>query len=272
MELKSLGTFNHAGRPIDTIRFETINGKQIKYQSIGSDDLIAMPVQSIVKIAVDPHPDYFTALDKLVPFAIKAMDLGKNWQVESSIGSLRLEWSYNNTTEKYIYKIAEITIFRSSDISEIPIDRSLKFGGIIIDDIPWEVRDAIEDILDQAWFYCTGKKTAQLNLFEMPTQEPRATQTLAEKAELIDRIIKKDVPEEVIEKAIAEAVDRKRKAVSMKLKNMGVENYRIEDYLGDAADNPSVEGFHDWQCEPDQQQPIAQKRTRSKAKKEAVPA
>ncbi|MBC7515512.1 MAG: hypothetical protein H7237_03615 [Alkalinema sp. FL-bin-369] len=265
MELKSLGTFNHAGRPIDTIRFEAINGKQIKYQSIGSDDLIAMPVQSIVKIAVDPHPDYFTALDKLVPFAIKVMDLGKNWQVESSIGSLRLEWSYNNTTEKYTYKIAEITIFRSSDISEIPIDRSLKFGGIIIDDIPWEVRDAIEDILDQAWFYCTGKKTAQLNLFEMPNPEPRATQTLAS----IQEPVKKE------------------------LLDLGVKSFYIEDYFGFAGESPSALGFAAWQSEEDAEQPtMAQsgaslkdtakavvtdaisrsKGTRSKAKKEAVTA
>ena len=246
MELKALGTFNHAGRPIDTIRFEAINGKNIKFKAIGNNNLIAMPVTSEVKIAVDPHSDYFTALDKLVPFAIKVMKLEKDWLPISSIGSLRLEWSYNNTAEKYTYKIAEITIFRSSDISEIPIDRSLKFGGIIIDDIPWEVRDAIEDIFDQAWFYCTGKKTAQLNLFEMPTQEPRATQTLA---------------------AIQEPVKKE-------LLDLGVKSFYIEDYFGVAGETPSALGFAAWQAEEIETEipAIAQKRTRSKAKKEAVPA
>lgn len=166
MELKSLGTFNHIGRPIDAIRFEVINGTQIRYQSVPADGL-AMPVQSIVKVNVDPHPEYFEALDKLVPFAVKVLDLGPAWLVGSSIGSLKLDWTYNNNTEKYTYKITEISIARYSDVSEIVIPRIIKFGGITIDDIPWEVRDAIEGIIDEAWLYCIGKKTAQLNLFDV---------------------------------------------------------------------------------------------------------
>lgn len=250
MELKPLGTFRMgSGRPVDTIRFESISGKQIKYQSIASDGL-SMPVQSIVKINQEPHPDYFSALDKLAPFAIKVLDLGKHWQAVSTIGSLKLEWTYNNNTEKFTYKIQEIALARPSDISEIAIERFIKFGGIVIDDIPWEVRDYIEVIMDEAWLYCSGKKTAQLNLFEMVS------------------------------------VETAQKAVKIALQGMGVESYRIEDYLGEAGDSPSVEGFHEWQCEPEQQCLIrsekalkefrkktiepAAKSTRSKAK--AVPA
>jgi hypothetical protein len=169
MEIKTLGTFNQVGRPVDTIRFQTINSKQIKYKTIGTDGL-AMPVQSIVKISLDPHPDYFTALDRLAPFAIKTLDLGKHWQAVTSVGSLKLEWTYNNNTKKFTYKIAEISGARPSHISEIPIERTFKLGDIIIDDIPWEVRDAIESIMDEAWMYCTGKKSAQLNLFDNPGQ------------------------------------------------------------------------------------------------------
>jgi hypothetical protein len=166
MELQKYGSFNMTvGRPIDSLRFEKMNGKQIVFQQVSATDL-AMPVQSIVKINQDPHSDYFKALDALVPFAIKVMDLGPHWQ-HSSIGSLKLEWTYNNNTEKFTYKIDSITIARPSHLSELAIPRMMNFGGIVIDDIPYEVRDAIENIMDQAYLYVHGKKTAQLNLFDV---------------------------------------------------------------------------------------------------------
>ena len=236
-----------------------------------------MPVQSIVKIAFEPHPDYFEALDKLVPFAIKTLDLGKHWHAVSSIGSLRLDWSYNNVTEKYTYKIAEITIDRPSHIAEICIDRSIKFGGIIFDDIPWEVRDAIEAIMDEAWLYCSGKKNAQLNLFDMPTKP----------GELASK------PGELESKKVdTSTLLALQESVQADLRSAGIKQFYIEDYLGAAGDTPSVEGFHEWQEEEDEEQMIAQpgdslmdtakavvndaisrsKGTRSKAKKEAVTA
>jgi hypothetical protein len=254
------------GRPVDAIRFEAMNGKQIKYQSVATDGL-AMPVQSIVKIAFDPHPDYFEALDRLVPFAIKTLDLGKHWHVVSSIGSLKLDWSYNNVTEKYTYKIAEITIARPSDIAEICIDRTIKFGGIIIDDIPWEVRDAIETIMDEAWLYCTGKKNAQINLFDMSTKP----------GELASK------PGELETKNL----ESLHQTIKRELSILGVRSFYIEDYFGVAGETPSVEGFAAWQAEEDEELPIAQSGdslmdtaksvvndaiSRSKAKKEAVPA
>jgi hypothetical protein len=220
-----------------------------------------MPVQSIVKLNQDPHPDYFTALDKLAPFAIKTLDLGKHWELVSSIGSLKLDWSYNNNTEKFTYKIAEITIARLSHISEISIPRSIKFGGIIIDDIPFDVQAAIEDIMDEAWLYCIGQKTAQLNLFEIQKKMEPNPPPIVQRSKTVEALLE-----------------------------LGVERYKIDDYLGVAGDFPTVDGFAEWQEEEEAEQPSAQyedrlmdtakvvaseaisrsKGTRSKAKKEAA--
>lgn len=244
MELKKYGTFNMSvGRPIDALRFEKMNAKQIVFQQVSAED-VAMPVQSIVKINQDPHPDYFKALDALVPFAIKVMDLGPHWQF-SSIGSLKLEWTYNNNTEKFTYKIDSITIARLSHLSELAIPRMMTFGGIVIDDIPYEVRDAIENIMDQAYLYVLGKKTAQLNLFD--TQ-----------------------PKPELDSAVLTVI---RGEVIKALEERGVHHEGIELYLEFAGNSPSVEGFLDWNEEDDiSEEPIVPvaKQTRSKAKKGAV--
>lgn len=244
MELQKYGTFNMTvGRPIDSIRFEKMNGKQIVFQQVSATDL-AMPVQSIVKINQDPHPDYFKALDALVPFAIKVMDLGPHWQY-SSIGSLKLEWTYNNNTEKFTYKIDSITIARPSALSELAIQRMMTFGGIVIDDIPYEVRDAIEAIMDQTYLYVLGKKTAQLNLFDFESKSEPDSKDLT-----------------VLQYEVTKA-----------LEELSIQPEGIELYLEFAGDSPSVEGFHDWNEEDDipeelPEEPIA-KQTRSKARKAA---
>lgn len=246
MEIKSLGTFNQIGRPIDAIRFEVINGIKIRYQSVPADGL-AMPVQSNVKVRTDPHTDYFDSLDKLVPFAIKVLDLGPNWVHDSAIGSLKLDWTYSDRAEMWFYKIAEITIARSSHMTEIEIPRMVKFGGIIIDDIPASVQDAIETIMDEAWLYCSGKKTAQLNLFDVAPKSKAV-----ESKPLIS--IQMDVVNELLE--------------------LGVERCQIDDYLERAGESPSTEGFQDWLREQvEQEEPIeTSKSTRSKstAKKKAA--
>jgi hypothetical protein len=173
MELQKYGTFNMSvGRPTDTLRFERMNCKQIAFQQVSADEL-AMPVQSIVKLNQDPHPDYFKALDALAPFAIEVIGFDKQIWSTASIGALALEWTYNNNTEKYTYKIANLTIDRPSIQSEVIISRTMSIGGITIDDIPHEVQGAIEHIMDEAYLYCTGKKTAQLNLFDTPPQVSR---------------------------------------------------------------------------------------------------
>jgi hypothetical protein len=246
MEIQKYGTFNMSvGRPIDTLRFERMNCKQIAFQQVSTDGL-TMPVQSIVKLNQDPHPDYFKALDALVPFSIKVLDLGPHWKF-SSIGSLKLAWSYSNVTEKYTYKIENITIVRPSNVGELPIGRAINFGGITIDDIPWDVQALIDAIMDEAYLYCTGKKTAQLNLFDTP---PQVSPEL-KKAGL-----------ELIQGAIRDALMAK-----------GIKPYFIDGYLESAGDNPSVADFHEWEQGFDLEDgnPIAPpKRKRSKAKKVAA--
>lgn len=222
--MEFIGTFSHVGRPIDAIRFEVINGNQIKYQSIGTD-AIQMPVQSIVKVNQDPHPDYFRALDKLASFAIETLDLGKNWKTNSSIGSLKLEWTYSNQTEKFSYKIAEITIARSSSIEELCIPRIIKFGGIVADEIPWDVKGAIDDIMDEAWLYCAGKKTAQLDLFDTSSQ---------------------------IESKPAVDLDDMRSYVRKALNDRGIYHEIIDAYLEEDGEEISVKGFYDWFEDDDQ--------------------
>jgi hypothetical protein len=247
MEIKKYGTFNMTvGRPIDALRFEKMNGKQIVFQQVGDGDM-AMPVQSIVKMTVDPHPDYFNALDSLVPFACKIMDLGPHWSC-SSIGSLKLDWTYNNNTEKFTYKIDSITIARPSHLSELAIPRMMSFGGIVIDDIPCEFQDAIENIMDQAYLYVIGKKTAQLNLFDVQSK-----------------------PE--LDSAVLTVI---RGEVIKALESRGVHDEGIELYLEFAGDSPSIEGFFEWSEDGDIPEekpeivPPASKQTRSKAKKGAV--
>lgn len=221
--MEFIGAFSHVGRPIDSIRFEVINGNQIKYQSIGTE-AIQMPIQSIIKVNQDPHPDYFKTLDKLVPFAIEVLDLGKHWKTGSSIRSLKLEWTYSNLTEKFSYKIAEITIVRMSGIGELCIPRMIKFGGIVFDEVPTEMKIAIDDIMDEAWLYCAGKKTAQLNLFDIQSQ--------TESKPVVD-------------------LDNMRSYVRKALQSRGVSTDMIDAYLNLAGGDLSVKGFVDWMQEVD---------------------
>ena len=242
MELQSVGTFNMSvGRPIDALRFELMNANQIKYQVIPIDGL-AMPVQSIVKLKQDPHPDYFTALDKLVPFAIKVLDLGPNWINESAIGSLKLEWTYSDREKRWSYKISEITIARSSNMFEIPILRSIRFGGIIIDDIPSSILNAIEDIMDEAWLYCTGKKTSQLNLFDVNAVSVDISPT-AEIPKIVEALLEEDV-----------------------------ERSQIDEYLDNAGDDPTFDGFFAWQEEEEERWQSEQNKDEFEGKVELVVA
>ena len=149
----------------ETIQFSLISANEIRYAfpAVGE----AMPVSSSGKTRhQEPHPDYFAALDELIPFVIDVMDLGASWE-SGSIGSLRLAWTDDGEIEPS-YKIASIDIARQSASGEIVADRKLTCPRIVNDDIPDEVLDIIDRIMDEAWLYSTGEKPSQATLFEMP--------------------------------------------------------------------------------------------------------
>ena len=155
-----------------SISFTLVSGKLIRYDLPSSGD--AMPVTSEVKVNEEPHPHYFEALNELTPFVVDVMNLGPNWMNDSQIGSLRLSWTYNDEDDSKTYKIVEIVLSRSSASAEILINRSIACRGIVADDIPEEVQETIDRICDEAYAYCTGQKTSQGSLFEMP---PSVVQT-----------------------------------------------------------------------------------------------
>jgi hypothetical protein len=216
--VKMIGAFRMgSGRPVDAIQFSAINAKKIVFQQSAIEgESIAVPLESTVKIDEEPHPDYFEALDKLVEYAIKMMDLGSNWK-HASCGGIKLKWTYNHNLEKFTYRIESIAIARTSCAGELPISRSVSFGGVIYDEIPAIVIDAIDAIMDEAWLYLSGKKTAQLNLFEAP-----------------------------VSKAKDEALERRRSEVRAALEQAAIPKECIDQYLEFAGETPSVDDFYDW--------------------------
>lgn len=149
----------------DTIQFSLISASEIRYAFPAVGD--AMPVSSSGKTRhQEPHPDYFAALDELIPFVIDVMDLGSSWE-SGSIGSLRLAWTDDGEIEPS-YKIVSIEISRPSGSDETITDRKLSCPRIVSEDIPDSVLEIIDRIFDEAWLYSTGEKPSQATLFEMP--------------------------------------------------------------------------------------------------------
>ena len=149
----------------DTLQFSLISANEIRYAfpAVGE----AMPVSSSGKTRhQEPHPDYFAALDELIPFVIDVMDLGASWE-SGSIGSLRLAWTDDGEIEPS-YKITSIEISRPSASEETMTNRKLSCPRIVSEDIPDSVLGVIDRIMDEAWLYSTGEKTSQATLFEMP--------------------------------------------------------------------------------------------------------
>ena len=149
----------------ESLQFSLISANEIRYAfpAVGE----AMPITSSGKTRhQEPHPDYFAALDELIPFVIDVMDLGTSWE-SGSIGSLRLAWTDDGEIEPS-YKITSIDIARHSASGEIMTDRKLTCPRIVGDDIPPEVLEIIDRIFDEAWLYSTGEKPSQATLFEMP--------------------------------------------------------------------------------------------------------
>lgn len=243
-----------SGRPVDAIQFISINAKKIVFQQSAIEgESIAVPLESTVKIDDEPHPDYFAVLDVLVPYTIKMMGLDNSLWKHASCGGIKLKWTYNHNLEKFTYRIESIAIARTSCAGELPISRSVSFGGVIYDEIPAIVIDAIDAIMDEAWLYLSGKKTAQLNLFEAP-----------------------------VSKAKDEALERRRSEVRAALEQAAIPKEGIDQYLESAGETPSVDDFYDWnngEYDDDESTLIkesianideAQKSTRSKAKKVAA--
>ena len=153
-----------AQRP-ESMQFTTISTKLIRYNEAARGD--AMPVISTVTINDEPHPDYFSALDELAPFVTEVMGLKTMWEV-GTVGSLKLAWTDDEESGESTFKIVSIDLARSSVGSEILISRSIACRNIAGDDIPDDVSAIIDRICDEAWAYCTGAKTAQASLFDMP--------------------------------------------------------------------------------------------------------
>lgn len=149
----------------DKLQFSLISANEIRYAfpAVGE----AMPITSSGKTRhQEPHPDYFSALDELIPFVIDVMDLGSSWE-SGSIGSLSLAWTDDGEIEPS-YKITSIEISRPSASEETMTNRKLSCPRIVSEDIPDSVLGMIDRICDEAWSYCTGEKTSQATLFEMP--------------------------------------------------------------------------------------------------------
>lgn len=149
----------------DKLQFSLISANEIRYAfpAVG----VAMPVLSCGKTRhQEPHPDYFAALDELIPFVIDVMGLLPIWE-SGSIGSLRIAWTDDGEIEPS-YKITSIEISRLSGSEEIMTDRKLSCPRIVDEDIPGSVLEIIDRIMDEAWSYCTGEKTSQATLFELP--------------------------------------------------------------------------------------------------------
>jgi hypothetical protein len=99
--------------------------------------------------------------------------------------------------------------------------RTVKTGKITEEGFDIFIQSMLENIWDEAWIHLK-QQPKQGDLFE-----PLADWNKEKPIDLA--ALKKD------------------------LTAMGVESYRIEDYLGECSDRPSVVGFHEWQCEPEQQ-------------------
>jgi hypothetical protein len=170
MEL--VNDLSSAGRPVNTVLFTRLNHKKIEFLQCTKTESRVKPYTSIVKIDEDPHPDYSTALDRLVGFVIEVMNLGENWTHSNTI-DLKLSWDYSDRNERWQCKIEKIKIARSTVGDELIVGRSIEVGDIVFDDIPVSILESFEDIFDEAWLYCQGRKTAQLSLFE----ETKSTRT-----------------------------------------------------------------------------------------------
>jgi hypothetical protein len=239
MELKSLGTFSmNSGRPIDTVRFTSVSHSRLEYDREEPGEHAEHVIAKINDYELSPK--FFEALNNLIPIVVDALDLGGTW-LQGEILGVKTQWTWSG--DEWLLKINEIELRRSTFNGEIPMMRSVKTGKITEEGFDPFTRSMLENIWDEAWIHLK-QQPKQTDLFDWNKEEPVNLATLQSK-------------------------------VQGDLLAMGVQSDRIEDYLGQCGETqtPSVEGFHEWQCDPEQQESIATpRRTRSKAKKEPVPA
>jgi hypothetical protein len=266
MELKTSGNFSMAsGRPIDTVRFTKVSYSHLEYDREEPGEL-PEHVTARIEFPEAVRSEFNAAMNNLVPIVVDALDLGKTW-LQGEIYSIKTQWTWSG--DAWLLKINEIELRRSTLNGEIVMQRSVKTGKITEEGFDPFTRSMLENIWDEAWIHLK-QQPKQGDLFE-----PLAHWNKEESGDLDSKPV--DLA-----------------ALKKDLTAMGVESYRIEDYLGECRDRPSVQGFHEWQCEPEQQNQIRSRsdggpipddatylaaeqslkpsRTRSKAKKEPVPA
>lgn len=246
MELKSSGTFSMAsGRPIDTVRFTKVSYSQLEYDREEPGE-IAEHVVARIEYPEAVRSQFNEAMNRLTPIVVDALDLGQSW-LQGEIYSLKTQWSWSG--DKWLLKINEIELRRSTLSGEIPMMRSVKTGKITEEGFDPFTRSILEAVWDEAWIYLKDQPK-QGSLFD-PLSEDNSS---AKAGSLMER----------------------RSAVRKALKLMAIPTEGIEAYLEFAGDTPSVDDFNDWnenEGNYEEEQPIAEppkRATRSKAKKVAA--
>lgn len=304
MELKSSGTFSMAsGRPIDTVRFTSVSHSRLEYDREEPGEHAEHVVAKINDYELSPK--FFEALNNLIPIVVDALDLGKTW-LQGEILGIKTQWTWSG--DKWLLKINEIELSRSTFNGEIPMQRSVKTGKITEEGFDPFTRSMLENIWDEAWIHLK-QQPKQGDLFE--TQPSAKSISLenrrsAVRAELEQMAIPSEGIKAYLEFAgetpsvddfndwnegeydePVDLSDRKRNLVGTELLVLDIAGDQISEYLEADTESPSVERFYQWQAdsnknplyqwEPKPEEPITPpkatpRRTRSKAKKEAVPA
>jgi hypothetical protein len=246
MKLKSSGTFSMtSGRPIDTVRFTKVSYSHLEYDR---EEPGEHPEHSVAKINdYELSPKFFEALNKLIPLVVDVLDLGKTW-LQGEILGVKTQWTWSG--DKWLLRINEIELSRSTFSGEIPMQRSAKTGKITEESFDPFTRSMLENIWDEAWIHLK-QQPKQGELFEPLTDWNEGEY---------------EEPEEKLE--------RLREYIRKTLSQRGIHVEAREAYVEFAGDTPSIGGFDDWWVEEEVAMvPVASpktetRQTRSKAKKE----
>lgn len=165
-----------SGRPIDTVRFTSVSHSRLEYDREEPGEHAEHVVAKINYYELSPK--FFEALNALIPIVVDALDLGRTW-LQGEILGIKTQWTWSG--DKWLLKINEIELSRSTFNGEIPMQRSVKTGKITEEGFDPFTRSMLDNIWDEAWIHLKQqpkqgdlfdtRKFAELGSPERPTGE-----------------------------------------------------------------------------------------------------